>query len=784
MKDLRNFLVLVLIGLILPAVLLSFSYTKAFDEFEFGLLDWRFKYLNNDKAPSQDVVLLLIDEQSLTHIGRWPWRRDTYSAVLNYFSSRAEEGENKGPKAVFFDILFSEPSALDQVLDDIGDQFGALVESVQESGVSDELMMSFENYGELLSQGQAERNYDNILVESTAEFGRVYSNMMFVRQFDEQGNHYELRPLPLDTRLRGVKLHDQSVADYYWRPFNSYVLPLPALRASSLGLSVANFDPDIDGIYRRNPLVFRYGEQYFLSFALNAYLDSLGLTGDDVTVRPDGHLQIADVRVPQYDGRFRPYFYSQNFPEVSFAWLNQQAEMLLAGDLGDDPESFEKEMAFFDNKIVFIATSAAATFDMKATPMHPVEPGVLLHATIYSNLMQKDFLTFPPFWVTAVVTLMLTLLISAITIYSTHMMMQLIVPGIMLFMFVGVSAALFRFNNTALEMFTPMLSVVIAIISSYAFFSFTSGRDKRFLKQAFGNYISPELVDMMTDSGEPPQLGGEVGIRTAYFTDIQGFSTFSEQLTATRLVELLNEYLTVMTDTLLAEQGTLDKYEGDAIIAFFGAPVSLEDHAIRACRVAVRMQQNLLELRKKWSSEGDKWPLIVHKMRMRIGINSGEIVTGNMGSHGRMNYTMMGDSVNLAARLEEAAKQYGIFTQVSQFTVDLIGDEFELRELDTIRVVGKSEPVTTYEILGEKDQIPFVVKEMRDLFHQGLGHYKQSQWEQAMTYFQQSLALEYQRNPDLKDKTNPSLIYIKRCEQYKITPPPEGWCGVYTLTSK
>lgn len=213
--------------------------------------------------------------------------------------------------------------------------------------------------------------------------------------------------------------------------------------------------------------------------------------------------------------------------------------------------------------------------------------------------------------------------------------------------------------------------------------------------------------------------------------------------------------------------------------------MSLPDHAIRACVVAVRMQSTLLQLREKWVREGDKWPEIVKQMRMRIGINSGEIVTGNMGSRDRMNYTMMGDSVNLAARLEEAAKQYGIFTHISHFTVELIGDNFILRELDTIRVVGKSEPVTTFDLMGIKGHTSDLLIQLRDRFHEGLALYKNQQWDAAIATFQQSLELEWQRYPDLKDKkTNPSLVYIERCQAFKDNPPPENWDGVYTLTSK
>jgi adenylate cyclase len=310
-------------------------------------------------------------------------------------------------------------------------------------------------------------------------------------------------------------------------------------------------------------------------------------------------------------------------------------------------------------------------------------------------------------------------------------------------------------------------------------------KDKRFLRKIFGTYLSPELIEQMVQTKIPPQLGGSSDIRTAYFTDIASFSTFSEALSATKLVELLNEYLTAMTDILLDEGGTLDKYEGDAIVAFFGAPLPQEDHAARALRVALRMQEELARLRAKWSAEVDKkWPEIVQQMRMRIGISSGEIVTGNMGSKTRMNYTMMGDVVNTAARLEASAKQYGIYIQCTSEALEWArkaGAEFECRIIDKVRVVGRTEPVDTVEIMAWKDQLSEDLSMMRDLYHQGLDLYRQQKWDEAMAKFVESDRLEevFPKRP-----TTPSRVYIERCEFFKEHPPEKDWDGVWTLTSK
>jgi adenylate cyclase len=281
-----------------------------------------------------------------------------------------------------------------------------------------------------------------------------------------------------------------------------------------------------------------------------------------------------------------------------------------------------------------------------------------------------------------------------------------------------------------------------------------------------------------------PKLGGDEAVLTAFFTDIQSFSTFSEKLgSPTRLVELLNEYLTAMTDILFAHGGTLDKYEGDAILAFFGAPVPMADHAAKACATALAMQRRLDELRRKWQSEGERWPSLVHGMRMRIGINTGPIVYGNMGSTVRKNFTMMGDAVNLAARLEGAAKQYGVYTMVSDATYVAADKAFEVRQLDRIQVVGKSEPVVVYELLAEKGALPADLKALVEKYNEGLALYYARQWAQAETVLTEAEALEPMRAA-APGGMSPSRRIIDVCRANRANPPGPEWDGVTRLTMK
>ena len=333
-----------------------------------------------------------------------------------------------------------------------------------------------------------------------------------------------------------------------------------------------------------------------------------------------------------------------------------------------------------------------------------------------------------------------------------------------------------------LNILYPLLGTVVVFLGAMLFHYVIEEANTRYLRKTFGNYVSPDLIAQMAETRTKPKLGGDSGIRTAYFTDIASFSSFSEILSASELVELLNEYLTVMTDLLEDEGGTLDKFEGDAIVAFFGAPLPMDDHAARALRTALRMQQELGQLRQKWAGEGDNWPELVHQMRMRIGINAGEIVIGNMGSLKRFNYTMMGDVVNTAARLEASAKQYGIYIQCPIETLQLAGlDDFEWREIDKVLVVGKSEPVETVEIMAYKGQLPEDQALMRDIYRQGLKLYRQQKWDEAKAEFSKSEKLEdiFPGRP-----TNPSRAYIERCKLYKADPPGKDWDGTWRLTSK
>ncbi|MFB0515221.1 MAG: CHASE2 domain-containing protein [Candidatus Neomarinimicrobiota bacterium] len=515
--------------------------------------------------------------------------------------------------------------------------------------------------------------------------------------------------------------------------------------------------------------------------------------------------------------------------EFELKYIEEDSDWMDFFKLDNDLYGIVGESPFLD-KIVLIGVSVNVLLDVKTTPyynyagLQQMMPGVEYHANAVQTVLDQNFIQV------AGGTLELTwesfganLLIIAILALATFIFIQRLSPVlggfvVVLEILIFVDVALGYFTSDYLwlpkligaqilprslveslsglftigtpelgvSLFVPIVPGMASIVLTYGsivlYRFLMEQKDKRFLKNTFGTYVSPELIDQMYETKQTPELGGESGIRTAYFTDIASFSAFSEILTASQLVELLNEYLTVMTDTLLAQQGTLDKYEGDAIVAFFGAPIYLDDHSYRACLVALQMQEKLAELRAKWASEDDKWPDLVPQMRMRIGINTGEIVTGNMGSRTRMNYTMMGDVVNTAARLEASAKQYGIYIQTTLPTLELAGkDKFEWRYIDKVRVVGKLEAVEAVEIMALNGQLPDELVKMKGIYEAGMELYWKQEWDAGIKEFKASEALEevFPMRP-----TTPSQVYIERCEYFKANPPGLDWDGSWALTAK
>lgn len=748
---------------------------KGADDFvykvESKILDWKLQNRGVDKSPTK-VGILAIDEKSLEKFGRWPFSRRYYAQAFSNLKKH-------GVKWIGFDAVWAE-----------------VEKTFLEDARKEYTKINRNNYSkkiEIMEEMIKVSPSDQIFVNGVKSFENIVMGFFYFgskietkRNFGDRNPFAGIEPLT-NSEIPYDMPGENSLADYPdLKKGYGIVTNTPFHSQASEHHAFFSNDADDDAINRWVTLVTNVNGYLLPSLSLKmaaeymnrdifAIFDEFGIEVLGLVNREDEDDMIEIPIDPVGSGRI---LLNHRGPGRAF-------EHFSLADAYYDTFS-KKQRKRLKNSLLLLGATATGINDIRPNPFDPAIDGVENHAASLDNIVRNRYLQRPLsiYQTELLIVLIVGLLFAPLMIWG-----RAVISGIAVLVFLlgyyYFDKYVWFANGTWAYIAIPYVEILGMFVLTNLFKYISEEKDKKFLKQAFGSYISPELIDEMYSSGEPPKLGGSSGIISAYFTDIQGFSSFSEKLSATELVELLNEYLTAMTDILLEDKGTLDKYEGDAIIAFFGAPMALPDHAAKACLVAIRMQEALLGLREKWISEGQKWPKIVHDMRMRIGINSGEIVTGNMGSRDRMNYTMMGDSVNLAARLEEAAKQYGIFTHVSQFTRDLTEDKFNMRELDTIRVVGKEEPVTTYDLLGVKGKTPPVLMSLMEIFHRGLELYKNKEWDQAMAAFTESLELEYKRYPDLKGKkTNPSLIYIDRCKNFKENPPPENWDGVYVLTSK
>ena len=547
--------------------------------------------------------------------------------------------------------------------------------------------------------------------------------------------------------------------------------------------------------------------------------------------------QILDTKEFELPGNYDLDWMSQFMPGEIPNWIlaiedeNERNEMKKMMNIG---EEFDIKKSPFYNKIIIVGASVEVLHDVKSTPFYNYlgqsqdTPGMETHANAIQTILHNNYLNVfgsrttrllsdGRLYPTAHFLVISLLCIIAFFIFrklDIHPILAGFVIILEIIVYVGIALGFFAndiwwilkitissiiphsiydyfYDSLLVSLPRPGNSYVMPIIAPLAGIFFTYGsnvvfqflheqKDKKFLKETFGTYISPELIDEMYEQKQAPQLGGVQDYHTAFFSDIQNFSTFSEQLEPEKMVKLMNEYLTEMTEILLQHQGTLDKYIGDAIVAFYGAPAPVKDQEKKACSTALIMRNRLNKLRGKWKEEND-WPEIVYSMQHRIGLNSGQMVTGNMGSEMRMNYTMMGDTVNLAARLEPAAKQYGVYIIVGENIYEASNDEYVFRFLDFLSVKGKNIPVKTYELIDTKDQINKKSLNLIETFEKGLDYYFNQDWENALEYFQRSIELE---DNFIGRNTNPSNVFIKRCSHFLKNPPNNDWNGVWRMTSK
>ncbi|KPJ76726.1 MAG: guanylate cyclase [Deltaproteobacteria bacterium SG8_13] len=716
------------------------------DLMELKTIDLRFQSRGGIE-PGGDIVLAVVDEKSIAREGKWLWPRSKFTELIEKLSSA-------GARIIAFDIGFLEPDS------------GRLLEVISKiqhhSRQTDPADRKLDAFLESL---KIEANQDHRLARAIAESSSTIVLGYFFQM--NPANAPQLKEAELRQHQQNIhhsKYNLERYSSTAARTVPLFQAVYPQSNIAELAEAAAysgyfNMLPDRDGVVRWLPAVLQFRETLYAPLSLvsvGAYLQQpLAVYIDDYGVR---QVRIGTMQIPTDEqGRILVNYRGEEktFPHLPITDI-------LSGTVPPDR---------LKDKIVMVGATAAGIYDLRVTPFGEVFPGLEIHANLIDSVLAQDFLHRPK-WV-AIFDL-LAILVAGICM-GLILPRVSVIPGLaaMLAIFLGYilfCQYLFTHHGLVLNIVYPLSVLLLVYLSITAQRYFAETKQKRFIKNAFSTYLAPSVVKQLIESPESLELGGEERDITAFFSDVQGFTSISESLGPTELVDLLNEFLTEMTDIILQNEGTVDKFEGDAIIAFFGAPNFLADHATRACTASTQMQQRLHEMRRMWEAGGKP------SLKMRIGLNSGRAVVGNMGSASRMDYTMMGDMVNIAARLEGINKIYGTYTLIGESTFRNAGDQFACRQIDTIRVVGRHEPLTVYELLAPADAVADPLRQILDLYDRGLQAYRQRNWDLAIDCFR--------RATEIDSTDGPSGTMLSRCLAFKNDPPADNWDRSYDIRVK
>jgi adenylate cyclase len=426
------------------------------------------------------------------------------------------------------------------------------------------------------------------------------------------------------------------------------------------------------------------------------------------------------------------------------------------------------DQSYFNDKIILIGATAPNLHDDVIVPIsNEAMPGVEVNANLVQSILTRDFIYYQDD-VSAIGFIFIFAFVTGILLYKFRILIATILSALLIIVYIFYS--IFSFDSgLIMNILYPILSMTLVYIIIIVLYYLTEERSRKWITSIFGKYVSPVVIENLIKNPDKINLGGEKRNITLFFSDIRQFTSISERLKAEELVHLLNEYLTEMTSIIIKDQGLVDKYMGDAIMAFWGAPLDLENHAEIACSSSLEMIDKLKELQKKWKEEG------IPSFNIGIGLNSGDAIVGNMGSFKRFDYTAIGDNVNLASRLEGLNKIYGTNIIISDNTYKIVKDKFEIRKLDAVRVKGKKKHILIYELLSRKDGSNKKQKDLINNFENGLEFYFKKQWKKAIKYFNEVIKIT-------NDKA--SLLFIKRCEEFQKNPPQTDWDGVWEMKSK
>lgn len=705
----RRILTGLLLGAVIAGIFAALQWGGRLDTWEAKTYDWRVSTAARFDPKDSRVVMFYVDQASLDFMKGnnmgWPWPRALYADVLRFCKAG-------GARAVIFDIIYSEDSVM---------------------GVADDLAFA----------------------TGLAEAGNGYLSV-FMSQKSKT-------PLPdaahiIDKSAVTVTGGGVPIADYP----GFMALPIPALHDGARGFGNVQLAPDGDGIYRRMPLLFGYQGKFIPSLYV-AMLHAEN-PGEVVQLAPNA-LQFGKFRVPlDSNGNLILKYYGgvDTFPHYGLAGVLTSEQELKEGEPPDLNPMIVKD------KVVIVGLSAPGLYDLRPQPLASRYPGAEIHATAFQNILTGDFMRVVPMWAGLAGICLLAMGLGIVLRLELPTAVGMGAAAVALGAAVGVPFVLIRYGWWA-----PMVAPGGAVAGTFAavmVVNFLSeGKKKRMIRNTFQKYLAPDVVKSLLKNPEAITLGGAEETLTVYFSDIAGFTGISENISAAELVAALNDYLTRCTTIIIDEHGTVDKYIGDAVMAFWGAPLPMANHAEQACVAALRVQGMLAA----WNE--DRARLGLPPLATRIGIHSGACVVGNMGSTQRMNYTVMGDTVNLASRLEGLNKFFGTQTIVSGDCAAGLRERFLCRHLAAVRVKGRGGAVEIYELRSEmraasEDEQGFVKQ-----FESGLGAYRSGRLPEAKEVFER-LA---QDCGDVASKR-----YVQWINAAARAPIGSDWDGVVTFDSK
>jgi adenylate cyclase len=688
----------------------------------------------------QPIKIIDIDDDSLEKLGQWPWPRSILAQII-------ERLNDSGAAAIAMDIVFAEEDRTSPK---------HILPLWHQTDKLSYLLKELPDHDELFSEAIAKANVVTGFV-LTQEDGKKTATPK--AGFSYAGND----PSPFLSH------------------FSGYVTSLTELENPAKGNGALNSMPDKDGILRRMPVVFLTGDKFTPSLSSEALRVAQGASG--YVIKSSGangeqsfgeNTGVTAVKIGQFEiptdpsGKYWIY-YSDYHPERYIpAW-----KIL-------DPNF---DTSFLQGQILFIGTSAAGLRDIRSTPLNPTTSGVELHVQALEQVMTGEFLNRPD-WIAGAEILMMVI----VGVILIIMMSRLSALWGAAFTLITLTAAIsfswycFLEYRLLIDPITPGIAIVFLYLSESLIRYIASEKEKKQVRNAFSHYMSPALVAQLAANPESLKLGGETKNLTILFCDIRGFTTISESFNAEDLTKFINNFLTPMTTIILDKKGTIDKYMGDCIMAFWNAPLDDAEHSKNACIAALEMIKSLEVLNILKERDAQKKGHKFIPIHIGIGLNTGDVCVGNMGSDQRFDYSVLGDDVNLASRLEGQSKTYGVDIVIGENT-QLAASEFATLELDLIKVKGKTKPVRIFTLLGDNNlQQSNDFKALEDLFNNMLKEYRSQNWQGAKAL----IASCRQQCEKLSDINISGLfdMYNGRIEAFLQSPPSSDWDGVYEAMSK